>query len=160
MSNIRLPKPFRNIINKEFNQVGYEILDAYVDEMEHKNLAEKGLKGLRELLGVKGDEVICDLFCEIKLNNGVVLKIIFEDKNSKHQKNIYDARKQLENTNKLLIEKGINIDYAVACTMSLEIPFKARKSLNNVPFKEVYLDWNRNHSQVLLGTRVPLLWSR
>ena len=62
MSKIKLPQPLRKIIHNAFFGK-YQIVEAYVDEVEHKNLKKHNLEGLRTLLGVSQNESICDCFC-------------------------------------------------------------------------------------------------
>ena len=157
MTTIKLPKPFNSIIHKEYKNKGYKILEAYIDEMENPNL-NNGLKGIRQLLGLSGNESICDLFCKIGFKDGSVKYFIFEDKNSKHQRCVYKKKKQLERSNELIKKKlGINIDFAVMSRISMEKPFYARTEFN-MPFKVVRLKYGNKDEQVKLEkSNVPLL---
>ena len=131
-------------------------MEAYVDENEHNIENGNGLKVLREFLGISQGESICDLFCKIKVSNKTPQTFLFEDKNSKHQKSCSEAKKQLENTNKLLKEKHqAEVDYAVMCRVSLEPPFKAKTDYS-YPFKIVYININGKNVN-LEGTQIPLL---
>lgn len=95
---IKLPKPFSTIIYGEYKIISYTIIEAYLDELEYNLNDYVGVNGLREFLGLSGSDSVCDCYCKLKLGDGRELAFIFEDKNSKHQKNPKEAKKQLEET--------------------------------------------------------------
>lgn len=134
-------------------------MEAYIDEIEKPNLSN-GLKGIRQLLGLSGNDSVCDLFCKIRLINNKIINLILEEKNSRREGSVFSAKRQLENSNKFIKDKlSINIDYAVVCNMPMEQPFKTRKQFNT-PFKAIYFHWKGRSNQINLeGTKIPLLSS-
>ena len=156
-TDIELPRLFRKIIAFAYNLIGFEIIEAYVDEQEHKISKRKGLKGLRAFLGVTGNESICDCFCKVRLlDGGKIVNIILENKTKRSKKSLKEAKKQLEITNNLLKKKkGIKIDFAVVCRLKMEPPYKSRQD-NKYPFKRIYVSI-ANKNVYLEGTSIPLL---
>ena len=157
MSKIKLPKPLRNIVHNAFSFKGYEIMEAYVDEMGYQ--IKDGLGKLREFLDV-GQGSVCDCYCKIKINGIGERKFLFEDKKSKHTKRFKDAKRQLEVSNELLEKMKIKIDFAVICRVSPDDPFRTKQDGSPLPpFKMVYL--NMNGKQVFLDNsnpnKIPLL---
>ena len=146
---IKLPKPFKTIVHKEYSQEeynkGYTILEAYVDERHYK--LNNGLLGIREKLGLSEDDVVCDLFCKIQPKKGKQVSLIFEDKKTKHQGKISHAIKQLVKSN-THIKSKLNqiIDFAILCRMSMERPFTAKKEFGS-PFKVVYIKFNNKQTK-------------
>jgi len=160
MSKIKLPKPLRGIIHNAFSLKGYEIMEAYVDEMEYK--IKDGLGKLRNFLGISDSESVCDCFCKIRINGIGERTFIIEDKKSKHTKRFKDAKRQLELTNNILENKKIDIDFAIICRVSPEEPFKTRQDQSQLPpLKVICLSINGN--QVFLNNsnsnKIPLLYA-
>ena len=156
--SLKLPKPFGKIIHDAFNFKGFDIMEAYVDEMEH-DLSNCDAKGLRKFLGIGKSDSVCDCFCKIIIVGKGEKNIIFEHKNSKHQKRFQDAIKQLEKTSILLKNKNINVDIAVILKVSVEKPFITQSDFHLLPpFKPVYV--KINHRQVFLensNKKIPLM---
>ena len=152
---IKLPKPFQRIIHKEYNK-GCVILEAYVDERAYK--LNNGLKGIRDLLDLSDDDIVCDLFCKIQPNGEKPISFIFEDKKSKHRGRILKAIKQLVKSNGHIKTKlKRDIDFAVLCRMTMEKPFNVRKEFGS-PCKVMYSKFNNKQTKVKLeGTEIPIL---
>ena len=159
MSKIKLPKHLRKIVHNALNLNGYEIMEAYVDEMEYK--ISNNLGKLREFLGISDCDSVCDCYCKIRINGIGERNFLLEDKKSKHSKRFKDGKRQLEISNGFLEAKNIKIDFAVICRMSVESPFEARSNVNVLPpFKVIHLKINGN--QVFLenssSNKIPLLY--
>jgi len=157
--SLKLPKPFGKIIHDAFHLVGFDVKEAYVDEMEY-DLSNCDAKGLREFLGIGKSDSVCDCFCKIVIVGKGEKNIIFEHKDSKHQRRFKDAKRQLENTLPLLENKNINVDFAVICKVSVEDPFVSQSDFNLLPpLKVIYV--KIAHRQVFLenlNKKIPLLY--
>ncbi len=155
---VKLPKHLRKVVHDAFGFKGYEIMEAHVDEMAYT--IKDGLGKLRDFLGISENESVCDCFCKISIHGLGEKKFLFEDKKTKHSKRFKDAKRQLENTNDLLEQKNIEIDFAVVCRTSLESPFKSRQD-NDImpPLKSVYLPMNGNSVNLdnSSSNKIPLL---
>lgn len=137
---IKLPKSLRSIIHNAFRLKGYEIMEAYVDEMAYK--IKDGLGELRKFLDISKSESVCDCFLKIKINGVGERKLLLEEKKSKHSSRFRDAKRQLEISNEYFEAKNIKIDFAVVCKMSAEPPFEIRSGNVFPPLREVYIKLN------------------
>jgi len=158
MGNITIPKPFSSIIHNAFRLRGYEIKEAYVDEIEHNMNNLNGVRKLREFLGVDGGASVCDVYLTIVIHGIGEKKLLLEDKDSDHQSRFRDAKRQIEKTNELLKIKEIKIDFGIICRVGVESPFVTRSDFDTLPpFKRVYIKQNSN-PVYLEKTKIPLLY--
>jgi len=154
---IKLPKPFRRIIDNAFRFKGFKIIEAYVDEREYPINTNSGLKKLRIFLKIQDDESVCDCYCKVVIGGGQPKHIIFEHTSSKHNKSISDAEKQLRCTAKLLKDvHDININYPVACRVPMDALLRTKR-IPDCPFEVVYSTWSQKPIN-LEGTNIPLMW--
>lgn len=162
MGDLKLPKPFHQIIDGCYRIRWYRIMEAYVDRRDYPNSTYDNLGDLREYLNLDDSDSVCDCFCKVSIVGEGEKMFIFEDKNSKHSRDIFTAKKQLEITNKNLIGKRKNIDYAIVCNIHLEPSFETR-TVVNYPAKALYSVMNRSkqfhlEGKNLKGEKIPLLY--
>ena len=145
MDTIKLPKPFGKIIQAMYINEAHSISEAYVDEREHLQL-NNGVMGLRSYLGVDDNQTLCDCYCVITKSNNKKEGVLIEDKNSKHQRNPLDAKRQLEATHQLLKNKNKEVTFAVMSNLNLIKPllarmgrFKLKVVTNSVNGREIHL---------------------
>lgn len=155
MAKIKLPKPFGKMIQTMYSNEDYIISEAYLDELEFAQHIN-GVKGLRSYLGVDGNQTLCDCFCVIVKDNDTKEGIIIEDKNSRHQKNPFDAKRQLEITHELLNKKKKEVMYAIMSRLALIKPFVA-KTDGRFKLKVVTNSVNGRMAQ-LNQTKIPILY--
>ena len=100
---VRLPKPFIQILESSYRIRGYNIMEAYLDKTEHKNSIYNNITDLRGYLNLTDNDSVCDCYCIVNINNLGKKGFLFEDKNTKHMRDIFNARIQLQKTCKNLL---------------------------------------------------------
>jgi len=139
-------------------------MEAYIDKRDYNNVAYEGTKDLREYLELDDQDSVCDCFCKVSINGEGEKGILFEDKKTKHSRDMFTAKKQLETTHKHLIGKNKNVDYAIISNVQLESSFEAR-TMANYPVKVLFSAINSKQIHLeniknLKGEKIPLLYHK
>lgn len=165
-TRVKLPRTFQQIINSTYSLRRHQILEAYLDKKEYQNEVYNNTPDLREYLGLDDNDSVCDCFCIISVEGEGEKGIVFEDKKSKHSKDIHIAKDQLSITSRHLIEKrNKNIDYAIVCNIKLDPAFETR-TVKGLPVKALFSAINRSkqihleNMKNLKGEKIPLLYHK
>ncbi len=98
-SKIKLCKPIGQILKKLY-PLGYDILEAYIDERERNDFYSKHhheVGGLRKYLGLDDAKSVCDAYCVIQTDSGKTEHVLIEH-TSKRKKRLRLMMKQIERT--------------------------------------------------------------
>jgi len=128
MTEIKLPKPFGNVVKTYYSDTEYTIIEVFVDSYEYT--LSDGTKCLRNWLNLNGDDTCCDCYCVVQLKAGHKEGILFEDKDIKKCRNrqVNDGIRQLEFTHNKIIENNGSypLNWAFLTNAKFQSPMKAK----------------------------------